>query len=120
MENGKWKIEIMRRILMTAIGAIMAISIYAQGPARVPAYRGLIERVQPNGDTIHVYLRGDEWSHFTMTEDGWQLLENEKGWLKYAKKNRRGEVVMSCRKAHDAAKRKRCETRWLEKKGIKK
>lgn len=105
---------------MTAIGAIMAISIYAQGPARVPAYRGLIERVQPNGDTLHVYLRGDERSHFTMTEDGWQLLENEKGWLKYAKKNRKGEVVMSCRRAHDAVKRKRCENRWLEKKGIKK
>ncbi len=110
----------MKKIFLITVLCALCASVRAQGPARVPAYRGLIERIQPNGDTIHVYLRGDERSNFTMTEDGWQVLENEKGWLKYAKKNCRGEVVMSCRKAHDAAKRKRCETRWLEKKGIKK
>jgi len=104
--------------------AIMAMALvgcaWAQGPARVPAYRGLIERIQPNGDTLRVYLRGDERSHFTMTEDGWQVIENKKGWLKYAKKNRKGEAVMSCRKAHNAEKRGKCETRWIKRKGVRK
>lgn len=110
----------MKKILILLALCAICAGVRAQAPARVPAYRGLIERVQPNGDTIHVYLRGDERSHFTMTEDGWQILENEKGWLKYAKKNRKGEVVCSWRKAHDANKRSKCEIKWINKYGIKK
>lgn len=55
-----------------------------------------------------------------MTEDGWQVIESKKGWLKYAKRNRKGEVVCSCRKAHNAEKRKKCEIKWINKHGIKK
>ena len=110
----------MKKILVIAALCAICAGVKAQGPARVPAIRDLIERVQPNGDTLHVYLRGDERSHFTMTEDGWQVMENKKGWLKYAKKNRKGEVVCSCRKAHDADKRKKCEIKWINKYGIKK
>ena len=104
--------------------AVMAMSMslqtaQAQAPARVPAYPGIIERVQPNGDTLLTYLRGDEHKHWLMTEDHWQLKENKKGWLVYAKKNRKGEVVESRKKAHNADQRKKCEVRWLNKHGIK-
>ena len=109
----------MRKIVFLAVMAIIALGINAQEPAKVPAYRGLIERVQPNGDTLRTYLRGDEHKHWMMMEDGWQILETDKGWLKYAKKNRKGETVISCRKAHNAEKRSKCEQRWLKKKGIK-
>ena len=109
-----------KTFLLVAVMAMMAMCVYADSPARVPAYRGLIERVQPNGDTLRTYLRGDEWSHFTMTEDGWQIVETKRGWLKYAKLNRKGEVVSSCRKAHNAEDRSKCEVKWLNKKGIKK
>lgn len=105
---------------MKKILVLLAFCAVCAGVHAVPARPGIIERVQPNGDTIHVYLRGDEWGHFTMTEDGWQLMENDKGWLKYAKKNRKGEVVCSRRKAHDAGKRKKCEIKWINKYGIKK
>ena len=110
----------MRKIVFVAVLAIIALGINAQEPAKVPAYRGLIERVQPNGDTLRTYLRGDEHKHWMMMEDGWQILETDKGWLKYAKKNRKGETVISCRKAHNAEKRSKCEQRWLKKKGIMK
>lgn len=109
----------MRKIvLLIALMAIVATGMQSQAPAKVPAYRGLIERVQPNGDTIRTYLRGDEHKHWMMLEDGWQILETEKGWFKYAKKNRKGEIVISCRKAHNAEDRSKCEQRWLKKKGI--
>ena len=107
-------------ILMVAVMAMMALGVQAQAPAKVPAYRGLIERVQPNGDTLRTYLRGDEHFHFATTEDGWQIKEDKKGWLKYAKLNRKGEAVISWRKAHNAEKRSKCETKWLEKHGVKK
>ena len=49
----------------------------------------------------------------------WQIKESKRGWYKYAKKNRKGEVVTSCRKAHNVEKRSKCEKKWLEKKGVK-
>lgn len=109
-----------KTFLLVAVMAMMAMGVYADSLAKVPAYRGLIERVQPNGDTLRTYLRGDEWSHFTMTEDGWQIVETKRGWLKYAKLNRKGEAVSSCRKAHNAEDRSKCEVKWLNKKGIRK
>jgi hypothetical protein len=113
----------MKKILVVALMGLMSIGLWAhgqsKGPAKVPAYKGLIERVQPNGDTLRTYLRGDEHKHWMMTEDGWQIQETKKGWYKYAKKNRKGEVVTSCRKAHNAEKRSKCEKKWLEKKGVK-
>lgn len=86
----------------------------------VPAYRGMIERTQPNGYVLRTFLRGDEHKHWSMTEDGWQILENKKGWLKYAKLNRKGELKISWRKAHNAEDRSKCEKRWLEKHGVQK
>ena len=107
-------------IILIALMAMTGVGIcYADGPAKVPAYPGLIERVQPNGDTLRTYLRGDERMHWLMTEDGWQIQETKKGWLKYMKLNRKGETVVSCRKAHNEEKRSRCEKRWLERKGIR-
>ena len=106
-------------IFLMAMMAVMAVS-YAQAPAKVPAKKDMIERVQPNGYVLRTFLRGDERKHWSMTEDGWQILETDKGWFKYAKTNRKGEVVVHWRKAHNAEDRGCCERKWLEKKGIKK
>ena len=110
-------------LLLVALMATMVIGAQAQeeaAPQRVPAYRGLIVREQPNGYELRTYLRGDEHFHWSMTEDGWQIVETSKGWHKYAKLNRQGKVVAHWRKAHNAEDRGRCEKKWLEKHGIKK
>ena len=109
-----------KTLFLVAFVATMVMGMNAQEPAKVPAYRGLIERVQPNGYTLRTYLRGDEHKHWMMTEDGWQIIENSKGWLKYAKTNRKGEVKVTYRKAHNAEDRSKGENRWLDKHGIKK
>ena len=120
----------MRKILLlVAVMATMVLSAGAQeatqaqqGPQKhnVPAYRGMIEREQPDGYKLRTFLRGDEHKHWSMTEDGWQIREDKKGWLKYVKLNRKGEVVLTCKKAHNAEDRSKCEKRWLEKHGVKK
>jgi hypothetical protein len=70
-----------------------------QKPARVPAYQGVIERVQPNGDTVYVRLHGDERRHWMTLEDGVTLVkENNKGYICYAKKKRNGQIVATRRK----------------------
>ena len=110
----------MKKLFFTSfLISLLAIGIsWAQQPARVPAYRGVIERVQPDGDTLHIYLRGDERYHYSMTLDGWQIIENEQGTLCYALLQKDGMVIASKKQAHDADKRKCCETRWLKRKGI--
>ena len=92
----------MKKILMLlAFAATVILSANAQEPqapakpAKVPAYRGIIERTQPNGYILRTFLRGDERKHFAATEDGWQIKEDKKGWLRYAKMNRKGDVVIS-------------------------
>ncbi len=70
-----------------------------QKPARVPAYQGIIERVQPNGDTVYVRLHGDERMHWMTLEDGQTLVkENKKGYICYAKKKKNGRIVATRRK----------------------
>ena len=106
-------------LLISLIAAICGLSLHAKLPQRVPAFRGVIERIQPNGDTLHIYLRGDERYHYSMTVDGWQVMENKKGVICYAKM-KKGEAVASCKRAKDKEKRSRCEQKWLMKKGIMK
>ena len=107
----------MKKLLFVALLATITFGIKAQNMARVPAYRGVIERVQPNGDTIQTYLRGDEHYHWMMTLDGWEILQNKKGWYVYAKQP---AAKPSRKKAHDADQRSKSEKRWLEKHGVKK
>ena len=107
----------MKKMILVAVMAMMSWGMIAQGPAKVPAYRGMIERVQPNGDTLRTFLRGDEHKHWIMTEDGWQIRETEKGWLMYAKL-KKGNAVPSKHKAHNPENRSKCEKKWLRKNGV--
>ena len=87
-----------RLLLILTIGS--ALCVWAQQkPAKVPAYRGVIERVQPNGDTVYVRLHGDERMHWMTLEDGKTLVvENKRGYVCYAKKKKSGKVVATCKK----------------------
>ena len=93
-----------RLILILAIGCgLLAI---AQKPARVPARPGVIERVQPNGDTIRVRLQGDERQHWMTLEDGKTLVaENKKGYICYAKKKKNGQIIPTCKKVRNKKKK---------------
>lgn len=88
--------------------ALLPICLSAQEPSRVPAYPGIIEKVQPNGDTLHIRLVGDEWKHQVTTEDGYTIALNKRGYYCYVRNQR-----TTCRKAHDANQRSRREQRWL-------
>ena len=86
-----------RLIVILAMGC--GLLAMGQKPARVPAYKGVIERVQPNGDTVYVRLHGDERMHWMTLEDGKTLVkENKKGYICYAKKKKSGQIVATRRK----------------------
>lgn len=102
-------LENMKRLMyILAIScSVWALGAMAQQrPARVPAYQGVIERVQPNGDTIYVRLHGDERKHWMTLEDGVTLVkENKKGYICYAKKKKDGRIVATCRKVKQEKKK---------------
>ena len=94
----------------------------------VPAHPGIIDYIQPNGDTLQVRLIGDERFHFYTTADGLLLQKNEKGyfcyavWQEYSGKNgeTKRKAVALKRKAHNEADRSRCENKWIIRKQIPK
>ncbi|MBP5259247.1 MAG: hypothetical protein J6Z12_01245 [Paludibacteraceae bacterium] len=86
--------------------------------AAAPALPGPIVRTQPGGRQITVLLQGDENEHQTTTTDGWLLLEDGHGTLRYAV-YRKGELKAGCLEARDTAERPRCHNRWLTRHGIK-
>ncbi len=51
----------------------------------VPAYRGVLKAVQPDGTTITFYLRGDEYNHECISTDGYRLMQDKQGIYRYAK-----------------------------------
>ena len=116
----------MKRIILYIVTllTIFTVSLSAQeqhfSSARVPAYPWVMPHIQPNGDTLHFYLRGDERYHYMITEDGWEIQHNDKGALCYVKQLSNGETKVSCKQAKDASKRSRCEQWWLKHYGINK
>ncbi len=93
---------------------IYPVAAQAQPKRGVPATPHPIEVIQPNGDTLIIRLHGDERNSWRTTMDGYLIKENKKGVYCYAKKNKKGEVVATCRQAHNADKRSQCEQCWIE------
>ena len=54
----------MKKALLILTILASALCVQAQQPQKVPAYRGVIERVQPDGYKLQTYLRGDERRHY--------------------------------------------------------
>ena len=87
-----------RLMLLLALGCWMCL-MAQQKPSKVPAYQGIIKRVQPNGDTVCVRLHGDERQHWMTLSDGKTLVkENKNGYICYAKKKKNGVIVATCKK----------------------
>ncbi|MBO7546625.1 MAG: hypothetical protein J6T19_07985 [Paludibacteraceae bacterium] len=99
---------------------ILSLTLLSLAAWAVPANPRPMEYVQPNGDTIVIRLVGDEHFHFTTTVDGVLIAKNDKGYYCYAKWQEIKEdgqtyrvAKPTCRKARNAAKRSKCEQRWI-------
>lgn len=110
-----------RLICILLLGCGILATTYGQEsrrPARIPAYPGPIERVQPDGDTVLVRLHGDERGHYMTTLDHYLVTENEKGYICYAREKKNNRVVATKKVAHNEEKRNQCEKKYLQRKGI--
>ena len=51
----------------------------------VPARKGIINLLQPDGTVIQAILSGDEHGHLTTTLDGCAITQDEEGWWCYTR-----------------------------------
>lgn len=116
MQN-KYQVRKMKRIIVMAVATFMVTGLFAQ--KRVPATPNPIETVQPNGDSLTVRLYGDEHFHYYATVDGYKIVKNKKGCFCYAKLDKENNLTASSRKAKNEEKRTKCETKYLQTKGLK-
>ena len=70
----------------------------------VPADPTPIKVTQPDGSTVTVVLHGDEFFHFTTTQDGYTVLKDGRGYYTYAMRDG-DRLVPSSRIARDATQR---------------
>ena len=82
----------MKKIIVLALMGLLGSGLWAEGPARVPAYRGVMEWKQPDGYVLRIYART----------------------------NCKGKTVCHWRKARNEEDRSKYAKRWLNKHGIKK
>ena len=78
------------------------ISFFPAGVVAVPAYPGLVKLLQPGGEEVTVYVRGDEKVHLLESPDGYSLLYDKDKRIVFAETDETGNMVPSSTVYRDA------------------
>ena len=95
--------------ILFAIGILLSAATVVRA---IPADPTPVTVVQPDGSKVTLVQHGDEWLHFTTTEDGYTVVKNSEGYYVYALKDGR-RLISSLIVAHDAADRQSEELSFL-------
>jgi len=99
-----------KQLLIICIFVMMAYQSMA-----VPAHRAPVTITQPDGTSVTIQLRGDEWMHYETTTDGYSVIKNKKGYYVYAEL-KEGRLMPTGTIAHDVKDRKAAEREFLRSK----
>lgn len=98
-----------KRLLFNLLITFMCIATMEAAPA-LPVKHQL---TQPDGTTLTVYLRGDEFMHYYETVDGLMLQKSLNGFYCYAELSKEGKVIASPLIAHDETLRSPDEITYI-------
>ncbi len=84
----------MERSVAQLILSLFFSFFYGLSISAVPACPFKVKVLTANGKTVEIYLRGDEYRKFAVTEDGFTLVSDSIGWW-YACMKNAGEVEKS-------------------------
>lgn len=98
----------MKKFLLLATFFLFAQQLFA-----VTAYPYPITYTQPNGDTLTLIMRGDEFFNYAHTADGYTLMYDNKGYFAYAQRNSYGDLEPSTFTAKSSNQRTLAERRFL-------
>ena len=80
----------------------------------VPAYRGALKAVQPDGTTVTFYMYGDENANGCVSVDGYRLLQDANGAYRYARLDDKQQLTYAGSPiAHDPKEREAKELRFV-------
>jgi M6 family metalloprotease-like protein len=80
----------------------------------MPAYPYSVSFVQPDGSSLTIFLKGDEYLNWAKTTDDYTLLKNDMNGFEYAKTDAGGNLVLSGILANDPGKRANEEEAFLQ------
>ncbi len=70
----------MKKGILLCFALFLAVTMQAAFVSNMP-----VARIQPNGDTLHCFVTGDEFYHRLHDADGYTIIQNHKnGWYVYA------------------------------------
>lgn len=98
----------MKKIKLLFLTALLCAFVH-QATA-VPAYPFPIVVNQPDGTSITVMMKGDEFHHYYLTEDGYLITKGENDIFNYARINQNGDIIDTGIKANDVSKRSAAES----------
>jgi len=96
-----------------ALVCLFIMGIMGNPVAASPAYPNPVKVTQPDGTTVTVILKGDEFAKWAQTLDGYTLLYNSRGVYEYAVVNTDGDIVPSGVRASEQSHRTAAETALL-------
>lgn len=95
-------------VAMMVVGLLLTSQVLA-----VPAHPGRMKVRQPDGTTISIRLHGNEYQHYSTTDDGYTILRNAEGYYVYAIPDG-GRLTPSSTIAHDPDGRSASEQAFLQ------
>ena len=103
----------MKRNLVYAIAVILLVTISIRSFA-VPASPYPVTITQPDGTTLTVILKGDEFHHYHTTEDGFLIVKDKEGIFNYAKVDNQGQKINTRVKANNSTSRSASEKQFVK------
>lgn len=88
----------------------MQVKAFSQNVAASPIP---VQIEQHDGSKLSIVGKGTEYISYTETEDGYTLVLNKNDIYEYAKSGSDGDLIASGVQAHDKAKRKRAERKFV-------
>jgi M6 family metalloprotease-like protein len=83
----------------------LLFGLYPIQTKAVPAYPDAIHYTQPDGNTVTIFLKGDEKVNWSESIDGYTLMKNSQGAYEYAVLNTNNDLIPSGVQAMDPANR---------------
>ena len=84
---------------------LLLLLLVSYSVSAVPAYPYPVKVTQPDGTTLTVILKGDEFHRYHTTEDGYLITKDNSGVFNYARMESSGRLISTGVKAADAARR---------------
>ena len=97
-----------KRFCLFVVAVLLSLgSVHA-----VPARPGVMRLAQPDGSYVDLCQHGDEYMHFTTTDDGYTVVKDSRGYWVYAAL-RDGSLIPTAHVAHTADARSAREKSYL-------